>query len=115
MSDNIWHPDKSRAMTMNEMKRLCGYPDNYVFVEERKNESFAQMTKAVMPASGEYLAMHVRKAVDNNKSLSTLSLSRKTMLYDFRKQDVPKIVELKEVFFEGLVEKQPLKLKLKRL
>lgn len=92
MADNVWHPERPSALSKNEMKRMCSYPDDYKFVELKKNEVFKQMTQAVMPLVGEWLAKQVKAALE--QGVAVHPTERQCYLYDFRKQGHPKISDL---------------------
>lgn len=60
------HPEYPRWLSVTEAKLLCGYPADFKLVRssERKNDRFQQISQAVMPAVGRYLACYMRKAID---------------------------------------------------
>lgn len=65
------HPTQSRAITIREAARLSGYPDGFVFApQEGRKYGWSggfrpeDVTQAVMPPVGEYLARQFSRALD---------------------------------------------------
>jgi DNA (cytosine-5)-methyltransferase 1 len=56
------HWSEPRALTVNELKRLCSYPDDYV-LEGTFAERCARLGNSVMPKFMEALARHLRENV----------------------------------------------------
>jgi site-specific DNA-cytosine methylase len=55
-----------RPMAINELKRLCGVPDDYEYVG---HDPARQLARAVMPPIGEWLARNVKRAFDADERL----------------------------------------------
>jgi len=66
------HPDDPRALALNEVHRICGYPDDWEFVGPRGTWR-TQMAQAVMPPVAEYVAKCVRQSIDLDRGISQLS------------------------------------------
>ena len=52
--DELVHPDRHRFLTRRELSRLGGYPDSF------KSHAFNDLTRAVMPVMGKFVAEAVR-------------------------------------------------------
>lgn len=62
------HPTEPRTLTLREGARLCGYPDNFIFAVTDKHGigTKSDVTQAVLPPMGRYLAERVRVAMENS-------------------------------------------------
>ena len=65
------HPDKNRDITIDEMKRLCSFPDNYILIGNY-SEKVNRLGNAVMPNMMKAIAENIRinildKYYQNNK------------------------------------------------
>lgn len=56
------HPTEDRFISIRETKALCGLPDGFKF-EGKMSDQYAQIAKAVMPKTAEYLAGRVAEAI----------------------------------------------------
>jgi len=72
---SVVHPTVDRIITLREGARLCGYPDDFVFaLLERQtcthDARSADVTQAVLPPVGEYLAKLMLHSFDNRAAES---------------------------------------------
>ena len=64
------HPTQDRFLTVREGARLCGYPDDFVFVTSRHTRdgghgvNSSELTQAVLPHIGRYLGKQFLRALD---------------------------------------------------
>lgn len=63
---SLVHPVEHRPLTVLETQLLSGYPANYVF-KCRMGEAYAEISKAVLPPVGEWLAGEIRTALEANE------------------------------------------------
>ncbi len=75
------HPEYDRHLSVLETQVLCGYPVDYEFVCPT-GEAYAQISKAVMPSTGEWLARHIRAGIDADVRILTPRIDE----VDFRKE-----------------------------
>jgi DNA (cytosine-5)-methyltransferase 1 len=61
-----YHPTEPRLMNVAEYKRMCTYPDDYEFVCPNGMQ-YAEMCKAVMPKTAEWLAGEIARSLRANK------------------------------------------------
>lgn len=61
------HPDEDRFITLKEMKRICGYPDDYKFYGSANDQVLA-MVRAVMPPVASRLAEALRGSLQERPS-----------------------------------------------
>lgn len=66
------HPDEPRYFALNELHKICGYPDDWEFVGSRGTWR-TQMAQAVMPKVAEYVARCVRQSIDLDEPIEQLS------------------------------------------
>jgi len=60
----LYHPTEHRYITVKEAQVLCGYPVDYEILGSLSGQ-FAQVSQAVMPPVGAWLAKTVRAALDD--------------------------------------------------
>ena len=65
------HPDENRFLTVRETQLLSSYPHDYEFVG---NDAYGQISKAVLPAVGDWLGGICRAGVDANVPVSEFSV-----------------------------------------
>lgn len=75
------HPTKHRFLTVEEQQLLCTYPPGFIFYGAISGQ-YAQIGKAVMPATAEYLARVVAHGLRRNKKPPALSAEEVTILRD---------------------------------
>ncbi len=66
-SDTGWnndalHPDEDRALSIPEIKRLCGYPDDF-FIEGSYKDRRARLGNSVPPPMAKAIAEHVSRTI----------------------------------------------------
>jgi DNA (cytosine-5)-methyltransferase 1 len=61
-----FHPDEPRLLTVSEQAALCGYPAGYRW-HGNASAAYEQMSKAVLPSAGEWLARNVRAGIEANQ------------------------------------------------
>jgi len=73
---SLFHPHANRQLTLREGARLCGYPDSFVVHEDPKftthNGRQEDLTQAVLPNMGEYLAKLALSSLGNGLALDEL-------------------------------------------
>ena len=69
-SDHILHPFEDRFLGINEVARICGYPDGYVF-DPDAGYPVAQAARAVTPPVGRYLGRTLASALDRGDYFTT--------------------------------------------
>lgn len=73
---SLFHPHANRQLTLREGARLCGYPDSFVVHEDPKftthNGRQEDLTQAVLPNMGEYLARLAYSSLDNGLAIDEL-------------------------------------------
>lgn len=60
-----FHPEEPRLLTVREQAAICGYPPDYVFLGNAHMQ-FNQLSKAVLPQAGEWLAQNVMTGLTLN-------------------------------------------------
>jgi DNA (cytosine-5)-methyltransferase 1 len=79
----LFHPRQHRLITPREAARLCGYPDSFVLAANPRCRTFAvhgaDLTQAVLPPMGEYLARAARE------SLGTMLPAPELTVIDWRR------------------------------
>ena len=63
---NYFHPEEARYLTVAEQAALCCWPEGYKF-KGPLNDVYAQIGKAVMPPTAEWLARNVHAALEANE------------------------------------------------
>jgi len=58
----IIHPNRKRYLSINEMKRLFSFPDEYVFIGDRTNK-VGRMGNSVPPLFMRSIAKHIRSEI----------------------------------------------------
>lgn len=58
----VVHPDKNESITINEVKRLFTFPDNFIF-EGSFKDSWARMGNSVPPNFMKAIALHIKKEI----------------------------------------------------
>jgi len=69
---NLMHAIEPRYLSMPEMRRLCGYPDNFRLEESRGrvgSHRWDLFTRAVMPPIGDWLGKQLKRALSEPKKL----------------------------------------------
>lgn len=62
---NLTHPSEDRALTVMETQLLCGYPPSFRF-SPSTGQAYAEISKAVMPPTAEWLARHLAAGIARN-------------------------------------------------
>jgi DNA (cytosine-5)-methyltransferase 1 len=62
------HPTLDRWMNINEYKALCSYPQDYELDSTHLENAARQLTRAVMPGVGEWLAYIVKRAIQKGQA-----------------------------------------------
>lgn len=65
------HPDENRFLTVRETQLLSSYPPDYEFIG---NDAYGQISKAVLPAVGDWLGGICRVGVDANVPITEASV-----------------------------------------
>lgn len=79
------HPTEHRYLTLGEMKWLGGYPLEMVLVGNGVDQKAYQLTRAVLPPVGEWLASNVARALKRDKAVGYTSAARRAWRVDFYK------------------------------
>lgn len=59
------HPEEDRAITVQEAKRLCGFPDDFTLPGNNYEKNWARLGNSVMPPQMESVASAIKKEVFN--------------------------------------------------
>lgn len=63
---HLYHPEEVRAISVEEARRLAGYPDTW-WLPDSIEKAHQVMFKAVMPAAGEWIARYAHQAICEGK------------------------------------------------
>ncbi len=72
---HLYHPDENRVLSPTEQKVLCGYPLSYEFAGSISAQ-YAQIGKAVLPPSAEWLARCVMAGIEAGEKVSPKVVQR---------------------------------------
>lgn len=75
---HAFHPTEHRIISPEEQAALCGYPRNYKWAGH-PGSRYAQVSRAVTPVIGEYLARVACQGIENG-----MKTSKKVTLIDYR-------------------------------
>lgn len=88
VGDKYWHWAERRKLGINEMKALCGYPQDF-YLEGTPSGWPSLLARAVMPSMGEWLGKSIALTIQRPE-ITSLDQRRVTFV-DVRAPDVPPV------------------------
>lgn len=70
----IIHHQEDRPITVNEVKAICGFPQDYKIIAHSRQKTLNQLAQGVMPPVAEWLGSQIKQAINNNKPINTPSI-----------------------------------------
>lgn len=70
----IYHPDEPRLISIREAQVLGGYPPDYEFVAGGMNPRYQQVSQAVLPPAGRWIASNVLAALEQGVHVRKLAV-----------------------------------------
>lgn len=70
----IIHHQEDRPITVNEVKAICGFPQDYEIIAHSRQKTLNQLAQGVMPPVAEWLGSQIKQAINNNKPVQAPSI-----------------------------------------